>query len=133
MNEMNAEPLLRRNLPLTVFAFLTRICLEIVRIRVKCATNWPIINFVCFLCMKSFVGRSPQDELRTGSCWFCVRRRRRIGDTGDFCRNLLLIGEAFFDGDWPRWWTIVVGDGDRPGGCFRDLVGLGRVFNNEGS
>lgn len=120
-------------LPLTVLAFLARICLEIVRIRVKCAMNWSMINLVCFLCMKSFVGKSPQEELRTGSCWFCVRRRRRIGETGDFCRNLLLIGDTFFDGDWPRWWTIVVGDGERPGRCLRDLVGLRRVFNKDES
>ncbi len=119
-------------LPLTVFVFLVRICFEIVRIRVKCLTNWSIINRVCFLFIKFVDGKSPQDELRISSCWPWIRRRRRIGDEGDFCRNLLFINGVFFIGDWTRWWTIWVGDGERVW-CLRDFVGLGRVFNNDWS
>ncbi len=119
-------------LPLTVFIFLVRICFEIVRIRVKWATNWSIIRRVCFFCIKLADGKSPQDELRINSCWSWTRRRRRIGDGGDFCRSLLFIKGEFLLGDWTRWWTRGVGDGEVVW-CLRDLVGLGRVFNNDGS
>ncbi len=95
-------------------------------------TNWSIIRRVCFLCIKLSDGKSPQDELRINSCWSWIRRRRRVGDGGDFCRSLLFIKGEFFVGDWTRWWTIVVGDGERVW-CLRDLVGLGRVFNNDWS
>ena len=122
----------KKCLPLTVFVFLVRICLEIVRIRVKWAINWSIIKRDCCLCIKLDDGKSPQDELRISSCWSWTRRRRRFGDEGDFCRNLLFINGEFFDGDVTRWWTIGVGDGERVG-CLRVLFGLGRFFNNNWS
>lgn len=99
-----------------------------VRIRVKWLTNWSIISRVCCLCIKFVDGKSPQDELRISSCLSWIRRRRRVGDDGDFCRNLLFINGEVFIGDVTRW----VGDGERVW-CLRDFVGLRRFFNKDWS
>ncbi len=100
-----------------------------VLIRVKCVINWSRIERVCSLCIKLDFeeGKSPQDELRTNSSSFCVRRRN--DDGGDFFRELLFINRLFFDGDDKRWCAACVGD-EECATCLRDLFGLKRFFDN---
>jgi hypothetical protein len=113
---------------LILLEFRARICFEIVRIRDKCVINWSRIKRVCSLCIKLDFneGKSLQDELRTSSSLFRITRRRN-NDGGDFCRDLLFDIE-----DIKRWWEVCVGDGERVI-YLRDLFGLRRFFNNDGS